>query len=59
LIIGGHTHSFLSKPELITREKSGATLVNQVGFGGINLGRIDFILGDGKLKKIHNLIEVV
>ncbi len=58
LIIGGHTHTFLSKPELITREKYGATLVNQVGFGGINLGRIDFVLGDKKVKNKPRLIAV-
>jgi len=58
LIIGGHTHTFLKKPELITREKSGATLINQVGFGGINLGRIDFILDDKKVRNKPRLIEV-
>lgn len=59
LIIGGHTHTFLAKPELITREKSGATLVNQVGYGGINLGRIDFILDDRKAKNKNRIIPVV
>jgi 5'-nucleotidase len=59
LIIGGHTHTFLPKPEMIVREKSGATLVNQVGFGGINLGRIDFILDDKKVKNKPRLIEVI
>tara|TARA_R110002072_G_scaffold271987_1_gene432075 strand:+ start:64027 stop:64935 length:909 start_codon:yes stop_codon:yes gene_type:complete len=42
LIIGGHTHTFLDKP---TEEKNlnGETvLVNQVGWAGINVGRIDF-----------------
>jgi 5'-nucleotidase len=42
LIIGGHTHTFLEKP---TEEKNldGETvLVNQVGWAGINVGRIDF-----------------
>ena len=42
LIIGGHTHTFLDKP---TEEKNldGKTvLVNQVGWAGINLGRVDF-----------------
>ena len=42
LIIGGHTHTFLEKP---TEEKNliGETvLINQVGWAGINVGRIDF-----------------
>jgi hypothetical protein len=43
---------------LITREKTGATLVNQVGFGGINLGRIDFVLGDEKVKNKTRLVAI-
>lgn len=42
LIIGGHTHTFLEKP---TEEKNLAgetVLVNQVGWAGINVGRVDF-----------------
>lgn len=58
LIIGGHTHTFLSKPELIMREKYSSTLVNQVGFGGINLGRIDFILNDKLIRNKPRLIAI-
>ena len=42
LIIGGHTHTFLPKPDLVTNKSGKTTLVNQVGCYGINLGRIDF-----------------
>ncbi|MGV3538184.1 MAG: bifunctional metallophosphatase/5'-nucleotidase [Rufibacter sp.] len=42
LIIGGHTHTFLDEPEKITHSSGHITLVNQVGWSGINLGRIDF-----------------
>ena len=42
LIIGGHTHTFMEKPELVRHENGHETLINQVGFAGINLGRIDF-----------------
>ncbi len=42
LIIGGHTHTFLKKPT-ITKNKLGKNmLINQVGWAGINLGRLDF-----------------
>lgn len=44
LIIGGHTHTFLAEPERIKNRSGGTTTINQVGFGGINLGRIDFVL---------------
>jgi len=58
LIIGGHTHTFLDKPKLVTRDQQQETLINQVGFGGINLGRIDFILSDKKKRSKQRLIEV-
>jgi 5'-nucleotidase len=52
LIIGGHTHTFLDKPESIRNLKGKETLINQVGFAGINLGRIDFIFQRANNKKI-------
>lgn len=42
LIIGGHTHTFLPKPTVAKNADGKPMLINQVGFGGINLGRIDF-----------------
>ena len=42
LIIGGHTHTFLDKPTLTQNKDGNLVLVNQVGWGGINLGRVDF-----------------
>ncbi|ATA72060.1 Tat pathway signal sequence domain protein [Capnocytophaga canis] len=48
LIIGGHTHTFLTEPTLVTNKKGNTTLVNQVGCFGIQLGRIDFYFEEGK-----------
>lgn len=49
LIIGGHTHTFLPKPTVVKNSEEKNVLVNQVGWAGINLGRIDFFLDrDGK-----------
>lgn len=42
LIIGGHTHTFLKKPTVTKNIEGKNTLINQVGWAGINLGRIDF-----------------
>jgi 5'-nucleotidase len=42
LIIGGHTHTFLEKPTEIKNLAQKKVLINQVGWAGINLGRIDF-----------------
>ncbi len=41
LILGGHTHTFLDEAEVFGQGRSGFTLVNQVGWGGMRLGRID------------------
>ncbi len=42
LIIGGHTHTFLDKPSVVTNASGRDILVNQVGCFGVRLGRIDF-----------------
>lgn len=42
LIIGGHTHTFLPKPTVLKNREGENVLVNQVGWAGVNLGRIDF-----------------
>ncbi|MCB9365454.1 MAG: metallophosphatase [Flavobacteriales bacterium] len=42
LIIGGHTHTFLNEPTEIKNNVKKRVLINQVGWAGINLGRIDF-----------------
>jgi len=47
LILGGHTHTFMPAPEPITGPNGHITLINQVGWSGINLGRIDYELRRG------------
>lgn len=42
LIIGGHTHTFLEKPEIARNIDGNPVLINQVGWGGVHLGRVDF-----------------
>jgi len=42
LIIGGHTHTFLEKPVEQINLDGETVLINQVGWAGINVGRIDF-----------------
>ncbi len=42
LIIGGHTHTFMDVPEDVKNLSGGITTINQVGFAGINLGRVDY-----------------
>ena len=50
LIIGGHTHTFINEPYKFRNRVGDQVLVAQVGWAGINLGRIDFYV-DKKTKK--------
>ena len=58
LIIGGHTHTFLDNPVGYKNKKGDDVIVNQVGFAGIILGRLDFEFSKfsgKKLTKNHNI----
>ena len=48
-VIGGHSHTFLETPTRVPQAQ-GETLVFQVGFGGVNLGRMDFAVAQGKVR---------
>ena len=47
LIIGGHTHTFMKEPDVVKNKVGKNILVTQAGFGGINLGRVDFYFNGG------------
>ncbi|AWM33264.1 bifunctional metallophosphatase/5'-nucleotidase [Hymenobacter nivis] len=47
LILGGHTHTFMDAPESIQGPDGHAALINQVGWSGINLGRLDYEFSPG------------
>ncbi len=61
LIIGGHTHRFFDKPREYTNKSGKKVLVNQVGWAGIQLGRLDFIFSkkEGQKLEKNNIIPVV
>lgn len=53
LIIGGHTHTFLDAPVPVLNADDKTVLINQVGWAGLYLGRIDFYLDrSNKIKKV-------
>jgi 5'-nucleotidase len=55
LILGGHTHTFMEKPEVLRHENGHETMINQVGWSGLFLGRIDFIFNrKSKRRKLIN-----
>lgn len=51
LIIGGHTHRFFEQPRKYKNKIGGDVLVNQVGWGGIEMGRLDYIFSGNNLEK--------
>lgn len=53
LIIGGHSHSYLDKP-LVEKNKAGnPVIVNQAWWGGLVVGKIDFVFDkSGKSKPV-------
>lgn len=58
LIIGGHTHTFLDNPVEYKNKNGDDVIINQVGFAGIILGRLDFEFSkfsSKKLAKNHNI----
>jgi 5'-nucleotidase len=48
LVIGGHSHSFLEKPMEVKNADGKIVIVNQAWWGGLMVGRVDFVMAKGK-----------
>jgi len=59
LIIGGHTHRFFAEPRKYRNRKGGEVVVNQVGWAGIQLGRLDYRFSSFSGKNLANAHTVV
>lgn len=59
LIIGGHTHRFFDQPRKYKNRDGGDILVNQVGWGGIQMGRLDYNFSEVKRNKSPKAHTVV
>ncbi len=59
IIIGGHTHTFLDKPDKILNQDKLPVIVNQVGWAGLRLGRIDIVFHRGKSRNDKNNFTLV
>jgi len=51
LILGGHTHTFFEKPVLMNNKKNHPVIINQVGWDGLVLGKIDVHFDYSKKRK--------
>lgn len=59
LIIGGHTHRLFKEPRVYSNKNNDDVLVNQVGWAGMYLGRLDYVFrGKNKkqMRKAHTVI---
>lgn len=59
LIIGGHTHTFLDEPTVMKNKSGNEIIINQVGWAGLRLGRLDYSFNhkkSSKLSKAHSVI---
>lgn len=54
LIIGGHTHRFFTEPRKYRNRNGGEVVVNQVGWAGIQLGRLDYSFTGFRRKSLSN-----
>ena len=51
IILGGHTHTFLDEAVIVNNKDNQPVMINQVGWAGIMLGRIDVIFSKRKGKR--------
>jgi 5'-nucleotidase len=59
LIIGGHTHTFLQTALPLKNKKGETVLVNQAGWGGIMLGRVDIMFERNRKGRCETCENVV
>lgn len=52
LIIGGHTHTFLKKPDMVQNNEGKMVLINQAGWAGLLMGRVDFYLSENNKSEV-------
>lgn len=51
IILGGHTHTFLERPVILKNKTGNDVVINQVGYAGLYLGRLDvYCSGDNRFE---------
>ena len=59
LILGGHTHRFFEKPRVYANVSGKTVIVNQAGWAGIVVGRLDFDLASSDGDKLKEGTAIV
>jgi 5'-nucleotidase len=52
IILGGHTHTLMETPDRVLNRDGKEVIINQVGWAGIALGRIDFYINKKENTKL-------
>ena len=58
LIIGGHTHTLLKEPLILNNYLGEEVIINQVGYSGIFVGKIDFNFTNDNKNSNKSIVEV-
>lgn len=58
LIIGGHTHTFMDQPQALRQANGHETLIHQVGWAGMRLGRVDYVFEKNKKKVMQDSASI-
>jgi 5'-nucleotidase len=59
LIIGGHTHTFMNQPLVVKNKTGNDVVINQVGWGGIELGYLAFEFTREKKKNLEKSNTII
>lgn len=59
LILGGHTHTFLRQPDLVANQNGEPVYINQAGWAGILLGRLDIYFERNSKRKCIGCRNIV
>ena len=51
LILGGHTHTFMESPFIVKNRDQQPVVINQVGWGGLILGRLNIYLEPSRRRR--------
>jgi 5'-nucleotidase len=48
IILGGHTHTFMERPDYLRNKDGKFVIIHQVGWGGMRLGKIDLTFEENR-----------
>jgi 5'-nucleotidase len=58
LIIGGHTHTLLKEPLILSNSLGEEVIINQVGSSGVYVGKIDFNFTNNIKSSDKSIVEI-